>query len=108
MGKLISDIPLAKKDDPISSYTAAEKLYRSGRMGTQRQRVFATLRKSGPATGAELGLIMSDDRYAAHRRLAELERMGLAERAGFRKCKVTKQKCQVWKAVKKEQTLFDY
>jgi predicted ArsR family transcriptional regulator len=103
---MISELPLAKRGDPVSSYIAGEECLLSGRMGTQRQRVLRTLRKHGPATGAELGVIMSDDRYAAHRRLAELERMGLAERAGFRKCRVTRQKCQVWRAVKIEKDLF--
>jgi len=73
---------------------------------TQRQRVLACLRQHGPATGAELGRIMAGDRYAAHRRLVELERAGLAERAGFRECQVTRQKCQVWRAIKIEKDLF--
>lgn len=98
--------PLARKNDPVSSYIAGEEHLRSGKMFTQRQRVLQALRQHGPATGAELGLVMAGDRYAAHRRLAELERFGLAERAGFRKCNVTRQKCQVWKAMKIEQDLF--
>lgn len=104
----IKDLPVAKKNDPLSSYLAGDECHRSGRMDTQRRRVLETLRRHGPATGAELGMIMSEDRYAAHRRLAELERMGLAERAGFRRCRVTHRKCQVWRAIQPERNLFNY
>jgi len=102
----LAELPLAKRTDPWTSYAAGEKFHQSGRMDTQRQRVLQTLRQHGPATGAELGVIMADDRYAAHRRLAELERMGLVERAGFRKCNITRQKCQVWRAIQIERDLF--
>ena len=102
----IQNLPLAKSGDPWTSDAAGEQYHRSGKMRTQRQRVLACLRQHGPATGAELGVIMGGDRYAAHRRLAEIERLGLAERAGFRVCQVTHHKCQVWRALKKERDLF--
>jgi len=98
--------PLTRREHPLSIYLAAENLHRTGAAMTQRQRVLACLRQHGPATGAELGVVMKGDRYAAHRRLAELERMGLAERAGFCKCRVTHQKCQRWRAVKIQKDLF--
>lgn len=74
---------------------------------TKRQRVLLALREHGPATGAELGIIMADDRYAAHRELPELERRGLAKRAGFRKCKITRRQCQIWQAVRVEANVFN-
>jgi len=98
--------PTAKTRDPYSSYLAGDTMQRSGFAKTQRQRVLECLRLHGPATGAELGRLLAGDRYAAHRRLAELERMCLAERVGFRLCKVTGRKCQVWKAIKPEPMLF--
>lgn len=108
MENYISDSTLAKRNDPISSYVAAEKHHRSGRMDNQRQMILKGLRQYGPITCAELAEILNCDRYAPHRRMCELERDGLAVRAGFRKCRVTKQKCIVWRAVRFESTLFDY
>jgi len=96
--------PLSKRNDPWSSYKAAEDFHRHA--ATQRQRVLDTLRQHGPLTGAEIGLKMGGDRYAGHRRLAELERAGLVERAGFRKCNVARRQCQLWRAVKIERDLF--
>ena len=98
--------PTAKTGDPYSSYLVGDTMQRSGMSKTQRLRVLECLRHHGPSTGAELGRLLSGDRYAAHRRLSELERMCLAERFGFRRCNVTGRKCQVWKAVKPETTLF--
>lgn len=103
----IQQLPLTKRNDPWSSDAAGESFHRSGRMGTQRRRVLQALRRYGPCTSAELAAAMSNiDRYGPHRRLAEIERMGLAERAGFRVCKVTKQKCQIWKATTIDHDLF--
>jgi DNA-binding MarR family transcriptional regulator len=101
-GTKFVDEPLAKRSDPRSSDMAAEAIHKSGHIRTQRQRVLECLRKNDYSTGAELGRILAGDRYAAHRRLAELERMGLVARAGFRKCRVTRRRCQVWRAVSKE------
>ena len=98
--------PTAKTQDPHSSYLVGDSMQRSGMARTQRERVLECLRRHGPTTGAELGRLLAGDRYAAHRRLAELERMCLAERFGFRRCNVTGKKCQVWRAVKPETTLF--
>ena len=98
--------PTAKTNDPISSYLMGDSIQKSGFAKTQRGRVLECLRRYGPATGAELGRLLAGDRYAAHRRLAELERMCLAERFGFRRCNITNKKCQLWRAVKPETTLF--
>jgi len=103
--KTLFDGPSAKTGDPYSSYLAGDSVQRKGAK-TQRERVLACLRRHGPATGAELGRLLAGDRYAAHRRLSELERLGLAERAGFRQCRVTQQKCQVWRVIKPEMKLF--
>ncbi len=97
---------LAKRTDPASSYMTTSKLHKSGAARTQARRVLECLRRHSPATGAEVGRRMGGDRYAAHRRLSELERAGLVERAGFRRCEVTNRKCQAWRAVESEQTLF--
>jgi len=96
--------PLTRRDHPWSSYKDAEDMHRHA--ATQRQQVLDTLRQHGPLTGAEIGVRMGGDKYAGHRRLAELERAGLAERAGFRKCNVTRRQCQLWRAVKIEKDLF--
>jgi len=96
--------PLSKRNDSWSSYQTSEHIRRHA--ATQRQEVLDTLRLYGPLTGAEIGVKMGGDRYAGHRRLPELERAGLVERNGFRKCNVTRRQCQVWRAVKIEKDLF--
>ena len=98
---------VAKRDDPISSYLAGEQAHRSGRAATQREQVLCWLQLHGPATGAEIGMGINGDRYSGHRRLCELERLGLVQRAGCHRCQVTRRKCQVWRAVLPERTLFD-
>jgi len=102
--KTIDTEPLSRRLDPWSSYRTAEDIRQHA--ATQRQQVLDTLRQHGPLTGAEVGVKMGGDRYAGHRRLPELERAGLVERNGFRKCNVTRRQCQVWRAVKIEKDLF--
>jgi len=90
----------------VTSYVAGESFRRSGKAQTQRSIVLTYVRKHGPCTSGELGMLMGGDRYACHRRLPELVKLGLAERAGYRRCRITKRRCQLWKAIRTEPMLF--
>lgn len=68
------------------------------------QKVAATLRdraldvlRSQEATGAELNQILGSS--SAHKRLSELEAMGLIEQRPSRECSITGQKVTVWAAI---------
>jgi len=104
--KTLFDGPTSKTNDPITSYEAAESIRCSGKAETQRSIVLRYLRKHGPATSGELGMLVGGDRYCCHRRLPELVVIGLVERTGYRRCRVTKKRCLVWSAIKPESTLY--
>jgi len=68
------------------------------------QKVAATLRdraldvlRSREATGAELNQILGSS--SAHKRLSELEAMGLIEQRRIRECSITGQRVTVWAAI---------
>jgi len=77
------DRPLARHGDPATSYEAAEKLAKSGRLRGQRRAVLETLRQCNGATHGELGAVMGLHWLIAVRRLPELERCFALVRGGI-------------------------
>jgi DNA-binding MarR family transcriptional regulator len=82
-----------------TSAESFEAIRASGRLSRMRWRVYSFLYEHGPLTGHEL-----DDRMAVpgetmtsyHKRLSELERAGLVETIGERRCTVTGMTSLVW------------
>lgn len=69
--------PVAKRNDPESSFRAGEEVHRSGRAYTQRLVVLAALKQHGPCTSKELAAMAGwNDRYLGSRRLPELANEG--------------------------------
>lgn len=89
--------PLSHSRDPVTSFEAAERLYRSGKLNGQCKAVFKALRSNSGATSAELAKKMSVDRHLPARRLPDLARQGLIERGSIRTCNVTHNPCVTWR-----------
>ena len=88
--------PLSHRNDPLTSYIAAEKLAKSGKWASQKQEVYRALQWHNGSTSSELGEQMNLDRYTPARRLPELERDGLIEKGPKRMCRVQNSLCVTW------------
>ena len=87
-----------RREDPETSRGAARTLVASGRMAETTGRVLAALREAKRSvTGREIAKYRDID--GAWKRLSDLEKEGLALRAGTRKCSVTGRNATAWVAV---------
>lgn len=89
----------ARNTDPHTSHLAAAEMIASGAQGRQQLAVLAAVRVNGYCTSAELARVHGLDRYAVARRLPELERMGLVQRAPARICKESGRPAMTWREV---------
>jgi hypothetical protein len=95
-GRPSAAVPLSHRDDPVTSYLAADRLRRSGRHLSQKRRVLEALRRCDGATSGELGASLGKDWLYAARRLTEPERDGLARKGDIRPCRIKGSKCVTW------------
>jgi DNA-binding MarR family transcriptional regulator len=91
--------PLSAKGDPATSYVAAEKMQRTGRLAGQRKAVLDALNRHSGSTSAELAEIMAIDRHITARRLPDLEQMGLIRKGPARYCAATRSQCVTWHVI---------
>jgi hypothetical protein len=71
-----------------------------GLLGAMQLRVFEALLDRGPMTGRELdAFLSSDSRGHAHKRLPELERLGLVRVLPARQCVISGRLSVAWQAV---------
>jgi len=87
---------LARLSDPSTSKQAAEKLCKSGKLRGIKKAVLKDLSENDGSTSGEIGMRLSDDRYYASRRMAELERAGLVVRGKIRLCTACSNKSLTW------------
>jgi len=92
---LFSDKPRSRGSDPETSRLAEKHMVESGSLGEQRKRVLAYVRMYPGDTAREYDLSNLTS-GAFHRRLVELERMGLVRRGGPRKCSVGGRMAHTW------------
>jgi len=74
--------PRARRDSPLSSHAAADRLEKSGRDVTQSEAILAIVHSHPGLTAKQIDLILLDTTRwirAAGRRLPELEGKGLIE-----------------------------
>jgi len=92
----------ARRDDPIQSDMAADRMNSTGQTHYERVRVLKALRLHGRSTAKRLDIIMpiAEEKWDgwAHRRMKELEDMGLVERTKTGREMV----CSLTKAGRKE------
>jgi len=86
-----ADIPIARRNDPASSYRARQIITDIGLRGNQCRTVYNLLKMYGPCTSKELAEKSNHDRHMVGRRLPDLLRNGLVER-----CEQEKGDC-VWR-----------
>ncbi len=82
------EIPMARANDPASSFEAADHMVVSGKRGEQLGAVLDVVTANPGHTSLELTLHCELDRYQIARRLPELEEMELVRRGDVRKCDV--------------------
>lgn len=87
---------LARRTDPASSHLAAAEVVRSGVRGEQQRGVLTAVWRWDGRTSAELARLAGMDRYAAARRLPELENRGLLRKGPIRPCAVTRRPSVTW------------
>ena len=93
-------VPIAARNDPETSKLAAQKITRSGKRESQQLVLVALVKKYPRRTSAELAKLSNGviDRYAAARRLPELEQSGLARKGETKYCSVTSHKAVTWES----------
>jgi hypothetical protein len=87
--------PVAHRADPLTSYQAGERFYRTKLKGQMRLVLMGVQRWPG-TTSAELGKLVGIDRHAAARRLPGLQRRGLVKKGRERFCTVCRSTCVTW------------
>lgn len=100
MTNLLSNTPIARKSDGVTSHAAANEVTRSGQRARQQHAVLTLVRRYPNHTSNELSRY-GVDRYAIARRLPELEAAGLIERGHPRRCEVSGKLATTWAATVK-------
>jgi hypothetical protein len=75
----------------IQAYTEIES---KGLLSKVRWKVYEHLFNAGPLTGSELNHDLGGSGY--HKRLSELEQLGVVYLAGKRTCNITGMECETW------------
>lgn len=103
LDKVREEPPIARNTDPESSHIAAKDIKDSGRQMMQQIECLYLVREFPGLTSRELAEKKGADRYMFSRRLPELERNGMVERARnpdgsflLRVCNVGGKKSCVW------------
>lgn len=94
-----TDAPLfaqlrSRATDPATSRAAARSHCRKAQ--TQRTQLLAAVRRTPGLTAVELARAVGVDRYAASRRLPELEADGKVEKGDARTCRVNRRSMVTW------------
>jgi len=77
-----------------TSIQAYREIEAKGLLSRVRWLVYAHLYANGPLTGTELNAQMGGVGY--HKRLSELERLGVVRTVGRKRCSVTGMECETW------------
>ena len=99
-GNTLFDTPKSHRDDPVTSFIAAEKLAKSGKWTAQQKEVYEALKKRNGGTAGEICCYMAGvgylNRFVVSRRMPELREKGLVEMGPKRKCGVIGSVCVTW------------
>lgn len=90
--------PRARRSDPETSQTAADRAERSGSAASQRERILAYVRDNPGRTSAEIADALRLNRHTPARRLPELRALGLVASGDPRTCSVQGTRAMVWRA----------
>ncbi len=103
---MTSEFPMARRTDPVTSHLAAA-IHTIDKLSERRQQVYYLVLANPRSTSGELSRLMHKQypdlsiRTAVetpHKRLPELEKLGLIERSETRKCKDSNYQAITWVA----------
>ena len=86
----------ARRTDPSTSHKAARDMELLGKAGSQRYIVYQAVVSHTGFTSYELAVAAGIDQEIPHRRLPELETMGLVKKMAPRTCRIRGTKCMTW------------
>lgn len=72
---LFADTPRARRNDPQTSHTAAERIRASGTLAAHQHQIRAAIRSRPGMTYTEIAEVTGLERHAVGRRLKELQPM---------------------------------
>ena len=91
-----STMPMARDRDSVTSFKAAEKVVRSGRLKGQMKLVLMGVKRWPGKTSAELGVLIGLSRYDTARRLPALQHRGVVRKGPSRLCSACGSECVTW------------
>ncbi len=112
MSALLSDSPIARNTDPVTSHLAAKDITASGVRSEQQRQVLELVRRYPHYTSRELSQTPFNqqhyklDRWDIARRLPELREANLIQMdEGKRPCNITRKAAMTWVAVPQQEKL---
>ena len=96
MENLLSDTPIARNTDPITSHISAHEITYSGARTTQQIEVLELVSDYAGHTSRELAVWSAMDRYQMARRLPELEHAGLVTKGPARRDETNLRMAVTW------------
>ncbi len=94
---LLSDQPVSRSVDAITSHLAEAEINASGLRASQQEQMLRLVKEHPCRTSAELAVIGGVDRYVAARRLPELRTSGHIENGETVTCRATGRKAMTWR-----------
>lgn len=94
---LLSDTPIARRKDPVTSKQAAAEVTSSGARAHQQNLVLGAIKRWPDLTSAELALRLGTDRWTVARRAPELRAQGLVVNGVARTCGATGKRSLTWR-----------
>jgi len=88
--------PLSRTTDPIGSFEAADKHFRTGTQWQHFKIIYTALKDHPGSTSKELTRHCSLDRHQIARRLPEMARMNLVEKGPSRICEMGGTRALTW------------
>lgn len=93
---LLSDSPIARRNDPSTSHEAAEHITKTGARASQQRAVLALVEQWPGHTSAELAAKSTLDRWTVARRLPELRAVYFVKNGDARTCNITGRSGLTW------------
>lgn len=89
----------------MTSLLSWESLKQSKTLSAKQWTVYDVLFRKGPLTARELNALIAPGHTSAgyHKRLSELQRMGLVREAGVQRCRYSRRQVIVWDVTTSEQ-----
>lgn len=94
--ELLSNVPVTRNSDLVSSHDAEEGINQSGSRASQQYEILRLVEQHPGKTSLELSTICTLDRYQIARRLSDLHTSGHVTQGETRKCSVGNRTAVEW------------